>query len=117
MGKLRFLLALWIAKCGRLALRLLRRNATYFPGVVALKLCPDFLTRVGKPDKIVAVTGSNGKTTVSNLINDILISNGRRVLNNRLGSNVAAGIATSLLIGCGLLGKAKYEMADRKSVV
>ena len=111
MGKIRFLLALWIAKCGRLALRLLKRNATYFPGYVALKLCPDFLARVGKPKKIIAVTGTNGKTTVSNLLNDVLGQNGYRVLNNQLGSNVAAGIATSLLIGCGIFGKTKFETA------
>ena len=67
MGKLRFFFALWISKCVRLALRLLRRNATYFPGLVALKLSPDFMGRIGKPGKIIAVTGSNGKTTVSNL--------------------------------------------------
>jgi hypothetical protein len=41
--------------------RLLRRNATYFPGLLALKLCPDFMGRVGKPKKIIAVTGSNGE--------------------------------------------------------
>ena len=111
MGKLRFLLALWIAKCGRFALRILRRNATYFPGYVALKLCPDFLARVGKPKKIIAVTGTNGKTTVSNLLNDVLEQNGYHVLNNQLGSNVAAGIATSLLMGCGLFGKTKFETA------
>ena len=111
MGRIRFLLALWISKGGRLALRILRRNATYFPGVVALKLCPDFLARIGKPKRIIAVTGTNGKTTVSNLLNDVLRQNGRRVLNNQLGSNVAAGIATSLLLGCGLFGKAKYDTA------
>ncbi len=111
MGKIRFLLTLWIAKCGRLALKLLRRNATYFPGYVALKLCPDFLARIGKPKRIIAVTGTNGKTTVSNLLNDVLTHNGYRVLNNQLGSNVAAGIATSLLMGCGGLGKSKYDTA------
>lgn len=111
MGRIRFLIALWVAKCGRIALRLLRRNATYFPGIVALKLCPDFMARIGKPKRIIAVTGSNGKTTVCNLLNDILTDAGHRVLNNQLGSNVAAGIATSLLKGSGLFGKSKYEMA------
>jgi UDP-N-acetylmuramyl pentapeptide synthase len=79
-----------MSKCARVALRLLRRNATYFPGLLALKLCPDFMGRVGKPKKIIAVTGSNGKTTVSNLLNDVLEDKGYRVLNNQLGSNVAA---------------------------
>lgn len=111
MGWIRFIIALWVGKGARAALRLLRRNATYFPGYVALKLCPDFMGRVGKPKKIIAVTGSNGKTTVSNLLNDVLTGEGHRVLNNQLGSNVAAGIATSLLYGSGFFGKAKYDMA------
>jgi UDP-N-acetylmuramyl tripeptide synthase len=111
MGRLRFLFAVWMSKCARVALRLLRRNATYFPGLVALKLCPDFMGRVGKPKKIIAVTGSNGKTTVSNLLNDVLTDKGYRVLNNQLGSNVAAGIATSLLVGSTLFGKSRYDMA------
>ncbi len=111
MGTLRFLIALWAAKCARLALRLLRRNATYFPGVVALKLCPSFLGHAGKPETIIAVTGSNGKTTVSNLIIDVLRFNGRRVLNNSLGSNVPAGIATSFVIGNSIFGRSKYDLA------
>ena len=111
MGKIRFVLALWISKAARLALRILGKNATYFPGYLALKLCPRFMAYVGKPKRIISVTGTNGKTTVSNLLNDILTSSGHRVLNNGLGSNVAAGIATSLITGCGLFGKTKYETA------
>ncbi|UOO37651.1 DUF1727 domain-containing protein [Oscillospiraceae bacterium CM] len=111
MHKIRFIAALWLAKCARLALKMLRRNATYFPGYLALKICPDFLRYVGKPEKIIAVTGSNGKTTVSNLLNDILTGRSQRVLNNQLGSNVPAGIATSLLTGCSLTGKTRYSMA------
>jgi UDP-N-acetylmuramyl tripeptide synthase len=111
MGKVRFIFTLWLSKGARVALKLLRRNATYFPGYLALKLCPDFLRYIGKPEKIIAVTGSNGKTTVSNLLKDILTDKGFRVLNNQLGSNVAAGIATSLLTGCGLGGRTKYKIA------
>jgi UDP-N-acetylmuramoyl-L-alanyl-D-glutamate--2,6-diaminopimelate ligase len=111
MGRVRFFIALWAAKCARLALKMLRRNGTNFPGIVALKVCPDFLGRIGKPKKIIAVTGSNGKTTVSNLLNDILTDKGHRVLNNQLGSNIASGIATSLLAGSTVLGKATHEIA------
>ncbi len=111
MGRLRFIFALWVSKGARLALRILRRNATYFPGFLALKLCPDFMGRIGKPKKIIAVTGSNGKTTVSNLLSDVLSGRGYKVLNNQLGSNVAAGIASCLLTGSTIFGKTKYEMA------
>ena len=72
MGKLRFLFALWMAKLSIPALKLTRHNGTDFPGSLAVKLCPDFLKYVGKPKTIVAVTGTNGKTTVSNMLNDIL---------------------------------------------
>ena len=92
-------------------MRLLRYNATNYPGELALKLCPDFLGRIGKPKTIVAVTGTNGKTTVSNLLCDTLEKAGKRPLNNRLGSNIASGIATSLLTGADLFGRCRYELA------
>lgn len=111
MDKLRFLFALWASKTARLSLRMIRRNATYFPGYLALKLCPNFLGHVGKPKTIIAVTGSNGKTTVSNLLSDVLRDQSFHVLNNQLGSNVAAGIATSLLTGSTIFGKEKHEIA------
>ena len=97
MGKLRFLFALWMAKLSVPALKITRHNGTDFPGTLALKLCPDFLKYVGRPKTIIAVTGTNGKTTVSNLLADTLEKAGHRVLINRAGSNEASGIATALL--------------------
>lgn len=112
MGKLRFLFALWMAKLSVPALKITRHNGTDFPGTLALKLCPDFLKYVGRPKTIIAVTGTNGKTTVSNLLADTLEKEGHRVLINRAGSNVASGIATALLKGCNLAGRVKnYDMA------
>lgn len=122
MGKLRFLLALWLAKLSVPALKITRHNGTDFPGSLALKLCPDFLRYVGKPGTIIAVTGTNGKTTVSNLLTDILEADGKKVLSNRSGSNITSGISTALLRGCDLLGRAKscdmavLEVDERASV-
>jgi UDP-N-acetylmuramoylalanine-D-glutamate ligase len=87
------------------------RNATLFPGILATRLCPDFLSHIGKPERIIAVTGTNGKTTVCNLIDDILESCGIRVLDNRLGSNVEAGVITSLISGSTIFGRSKYQTA------
>ena len=111
MGKLRFFLALWIAKGGRFILRLMGRNASHVPGGVALKICPDFLKQAPKPPVIIAVTGTNGKTTTCNMIDDILEARGLRVLDNRTGSNVAGGIASSLVVGTNILGRTKYDVA------
>ena len=117
---MRFLFALWVSKFARIIMRLLGRNATYFPGVIALKICPNFLKHVRKPKTFISVTGTNGKTTTANLICDVLESSGKRVLSNRYGTNVAAGIATSLMLGCSLFGRSKYEIgvfeADERSV-
>lgn len=110
MNKIRFLIALWAAKLSVVALKITKHNGTNFPGVLALKLCPDFLKYADKPERIIAVTGTNGKTTVCNLLLDMLNMDGKQVLNNRMGSNINSGIASSLIYGCGLMGKCKYKM-------
>ena len=71
----RFYIALWVAKCTSFILKVLKRNATYMPGKIALTICPNFLGMLEKPKTIVGVTGTNGKTTVCNMINDILTAN------------------------------------------
>lgn len=111
MGKLRFLLALWAAKLSRPVLKLTKHNGTNFPGELAIKLCPDFLRQVGKPKHIIAVTGTNGKTTVCNLLLDVLKADGITAMNNREGSNINTGIATSLALGANLFGRSKFSHA------
>lgn len=110
MGRLRFFIALWVAKLSIVALKITKHNGTNFPGVVALKICPQFIKYIGKPKKVIAVTGTNGKTTVSNMIVDALSLEGKHIVNNRLGSNINTGIATSLIQNCGIFGKCKEEM-------
>lgn len=111
MKKLRFFLALYIAKASRLAMRLLGRNATHLPGVIAVKICPDFMGQLKLPETVIAVTGTNGKTTVSNLLSNVLTACGYKVTNNSLGSNIQAGVATVLLTDSDLLGRAKKDIA------
>ncbi|NLL40041.1 MAG: DUF1727 domain-containing protein [Clostridiales bacterium] len=108
---MRFIIALWLARAVQLLLKILGKKATYFAGKVAITLCPDFLGRIGKPDKIIGVTGTNGKTTVNNLLTDALERLGVSVISNRYGSNINAGIATALISGSTLTGKPKKELA------
>ena len=111
MEKLRFLIALWACKAIRAMMRLLGRNATYLPGIIALRICPSFLALIGKPARVITVTGTNGKTTVANLLTDSLEKHGLSVLNNSYGSNTAAGIACVLFTGASLFGRAKRDVA------
>lgn len=111
MNKLRYLIALWAAKLSVVALKITRHNGTNFPGVVALKICPDFLKYVQKPETIIGVTGTNGKTTVCNLAIDMFKADGRLVLDNNMGSNINSGISTSFINGVNIFGKCKYDTA------
>lgn len=108
---IRFFIALWCAKLTVPLLKITRHNGTNFPGEVAMKLCPDFLKYVARPEKIITVTGTDGKTSVSNLLCDMLEGAGHKVLNNRMGSNINSGIATSLLTGCTVFNRSRHDMA------
>jgi len=111
MKKFKFYFAMLIAKLSVFALKVLGRNASYLPGKIALKITKDFIGYLTPPKIVIAVTGTNGKTTVSNLITSILRENGYQVTNNDLGSNVQAGIATILLDNSSFTGKPKNEIA------
>ena len=69
------------------------------PGSLALKMDPDFIRKFHMPDRVILVTGTNGKTTTSNLIAESLRASGMKVLNNRRGDNLNVGIATLLASG------------------
>ncbi len=107
----KFYIALWGAKVGTILLKLLRRNATFFPGKFALKVCPDFIKKIDKPKTIIAVTGTNGKTTVCNMIEDVLKDNNHDFIDNKYGSNIDAGIITTLINGSNIMGKSKKDLA------
>ena len=64
------------------------------PGKIALKLCPDILSRVKLPPYIIAVTGSNGKTSTVEMIAHLLTENGKTVAWNKEGSNQIEGVTT-----------------------
>lgn len=107
---IRFYIALWAAKLSQFLLRLLGRKGTYFAGKLAIKLCPDFIGRIGRPKTLIGVTGTNGKTTVSNMLNDVFASWGIELMNNRYGSNVNAGVASALIESAGFNGKCKKDI-------
>ena len=81
-----------------------------FPGQIALKLCPDILSRVTLPEYIIAVTGSNGKTSTVEMIAHILSKNGKSVSWNREGSNQIEGVTTLVLSNATMGGKVKSDI-------
>jgi hypothetical protein len=107
----RLLIAVWAAKLSVLVIRALGRQGTHTPGLVARKLHPGIIGAVAHPKRVVAVTGTNGKTTASNLLAEALEGEGLRVASNRYGSNLAAGVATALIDAVTWTGKPKADVA------
>ena len=83
---MRFLLAIICCKLLRLALRLLGRGGTALPGQVALRICPDMLSRLSRGVRVAVVTGTNGKTTTCRMLEKMLRDAGEDCFANRSGS-------------------------------
>jgi len=109
--RFRYYIALWIAKLSVIALKITKHGGTNFPGVVALKICPEFLAYVPKPLRVLCITGTNGKTSISNLMLDMLEADGKKVINNNKGANIDSGVATSFVHGTSFFGKCKGDIA------
>lgn len=92
-------------------LQLCGKNATHVPGRKAINICPDFLDQIDKPEFIIGITGTNGKTTVSNLIADVMQDNGYDIVDNRFGGNIDSGIASALIKNATLTGRMKKKYA------
>ena len=88
-------------------------RSTDLPGNVALKICPELLSKLKLDGKTIAVTGSNGKTTTSNMIAHILREtegkNGKIIINNKEGANIISGCTTTLVGGSNLFGRVKAD--------
>ena len=106
--KMRMFFAILACKLAYFIGHLLGRGSS-LPGMIALKLYPDILSEIKLPDHVIAVTGSNGKTSTVEMITHILTSQGKKVVTNREGSNLEAGIASVLLYHCTFGGKMKAD--------
>lgn len=85
----------------RFALRhVAHTNASNMPGKIALKIDNCALKsaiRKKVRNKKIIVVGTNGKTSVTNLVADIVEESGRSVVCNRSGANMKSGIMSAVL--------------------
>lgn len=77
----------------------MRGGGSALPGLFVEKIDPDFIRRTlaQLPEGVVVVSGTNGKTTTTKMVVELLESQGLRVFTNRTGSNFTRGVAAALL--------------------
>lgn len=89
--------------------KLLKKGSSK-PGQIALKLDRDILSKVSLPEDVIVVTGSNGKTSTTELIYQVLKDNGYSVGCNLEGSNQTEGVTTMILNHCNLKGEVDKDV-------
>ena len=110
--RLKTSIAVAACKLARFGLRKLGRGGTDFPGRIALKLCPDLLGRLAKDVTVVIVTGTNGKTTTSRMIEQAVADAGISYLANRSGANLLSGVTAEFCAASNILsGKCRHPYA------
>lgn len=87
-----------LGKAIKKAMRL-RGGGSALPGLVVEKLSPRFLSHALSelPRGVVVISGTNGKTTTTKIVVELLKAHGLSVFTNPSGSNFTRGIVASLL--------------------
>ncbi len=77
----------------------LRGGGSALPGLFVEKIDPAFIKRTlaPLPHGVVVVSGTNGKTTTTKMVVELLEGQGLKVFTNRTGSNFTRGVAAALL--------------------
>ncbi|NQX33852.1 MurT ligase domain-containing protein [Herbiconiux sp. VKM Ac-2851] len=104
--------AVLVGRAVRVAARL-RGGGSAIPGNIALRIDPGFLERTiaAIPDGVVAVSGSNGKSTTTNMLAAIIRAHGLKVFTNPSGGNLPQGIASALLSKVSVGGRLDADIA------
>ncbi|WP_414042459.1 MurT ligase domain-containing protein [Macrococcus animalis] len=88
-----------IAKAARRLSIMAGKRGTDLPGQIARKIDPQILKKLSSEvEEVVFISGTNGKTTTSNLIGHTLKQNNINIIHNTEGANMAAGITSSFIV-------------------
>lgn len=101
-----------IGKSVRNLTRLRGTGGQALPGLVVERLLPNYLANMLKqlPEGVVIITGTNGKTTTTKMVVELLGFNGKRVLTNPTGSNFTRGIISSLTQQAKVTGHLPFDI-------
>ena len=109
MEKLSILLGKTVQKVTRLR----GNGGSALPGLVIERTNPNFIkhTLAKLPMGVVVVSGTNGKTTTTKIVSELLAKQGLKVFTNKTGSNFVRGVISEILADIKLSGKFDYDIA------
>ena len=114
--KIRRLFAIWASKLTGFVCKLLGKQGLTWSGKIALTIDPDILTEMAADvrEKIFVVCGTNGKTTINNLLCSTLEGQGKKVICNHSGSNMLNGAIAAFVLSAKWNGK--IEVISRAKI-
>ena len=95
--KINSFIAIIVSKAVLKLSTVLFKGGSNFPGKIALALDKNILSTITKGYKVILVTGTNGKTTTTSMIYNILKKDGKEVFTNNTGANMNTGIVSSFI--------------------
>lgn len=98
MSAARLALASAVARAAGSVLRIAGSGGTSAPGKILLALAPDAIARRSAALRrgSAVISATNGKTTTSSIVAEIMRGDGATLVHNRAGANMAGGIAATL---------------------
>jgi lipid II isoglutaminyl synthase (glutamine-hydrolysing) len=114
IDKVKLGMAVSTAKSVTFAVRALRLGAaSVLPGSIARKIEPRLLELLSQQVKngVILIAGTNGKTTTSLLLREILERKGYRVAHNSTGANLENGLVTALMESTNAFGSLNVDYA------
>lgn len=91
----------------------LKGGGSALPGLFVEKIDPDFIKRTLSSLKrgVLVISGTNGKTTTTKIIVELLEAEGLKVFTNKTGSNFVRGVASALLGEVNIKGELDADIA------
>ncbi|MBC7076388.1 MAG: DUF1727 domain-containing protein, partial [Syntrophomonadaceae bacterium] len=113
MNRLLIVLAILAGKITMFFSRMTGNQGSNLPGIIARKICPGILRYLAGnvTGSIVVITGTNGKTTTSNMAAEILKEKGYNPVHNRAGANMLAGITAAFIEKADFWGRRRFDFS------
>ena len=106
-------LSILLGKSVQKVTRLRGNGGSALPGLVIERTNPKFVRNILSklPYGVVVVSGTNGKTTTTKIVTELLEAEGLKVFTNKTGSNFVRGVISAILKNIKLSGKFDYDIA------